>query len=246
MIVINNLSKCYGTQRVLDGIELTIERASITALLGPSGCGKSSLLRLLLGLIAPTTGTIRIEQTEINPRSAPSLRLNMGYVIQEGGLFPHLTAKQNIIIMPRFLKWSKQRTEERVAQLVALTRFPTDRLDHYPGELSGGQRQRIALMRALMLDPEHLLLDEPLGALDPLIRYELQSELKDIFRRLRKTVVLVTHDLHEADYLADDVVLMHDGRIQQRGSMTTLFTQPACPFVERFTRAHLGHAQRTG
>jgi osmoprotectant transport system ATP-binding protein len=161
----------------------------------------------------------------------------MGYVIQEGGLFPHFTARDNIILMADHLDWEKARIQRRLGEIVALTRFPKDALNRYPAQLSGGQRQRVALMRALMLNPDLLLLDEPLGALDPLNRYELQSELKAIFQSLGKTVVMVTHDMGEAAYFGDHIVLLQEGRIVQQGVIRDLVEKPNSPFVECFIRA---------
>jgi osmoprotectant transport system ATP-binding protein len=161
----------------------------------------------------------------------------MGYVVQDGGLFPHLTASGNVALMARWLGWDRDRIAARLAELVGLTDFPADGLSRYPAELSGGQRQRVGLMRALMLDPDVLLLDEPLGALDPMIRYELQTDLRDIFRTLGKTVVMVTHDIGEAGYFGDSVVLLRDGAVVQQGSLRDLLDRPADPFVERFITA---------
>jgi osmoprotectant transport system ATP-binding protein len=161
-------------------------------------------------------------------------------VIQDGGLFPHLTARGNVSLLARHLGWPAARIDARVADLAALTRLPADALDRAPHELSGGQRQRVALMRALMLDPAALLLDEPLGALDPLVRADLQAELRDLFRSLGKTVVLVTHDLGEATFLADHLVLLREGSIVQQGPPADLWRRPADPFVTRFVQAQRG------
>src|SRR2546429_8280439 len=158
----------------------------------------------------------------------------------EGGLFPHLTARGNILLMARHLGRDENRTRARLGELCALTRFPESLLDRYPLELSGGQRQRVSLMRALMLSPELLLLDEPLGALDPLVRAALQKDLKEIFARLQQTALLVTHDLAEAAYLGDEIVLMNEGRIVQQGSIAHLREKPANPFVLEFINAQSG------
>lgn len=161
----------------------------------------------------------------------------MGYVIQDGGLFPHLTARENLSLPAQTSGWPMDRTTHRIEELAKLTLFPTDGLDRYPVQLSGGQRQRVGLIRALMRDPDVLLLDEPLGALDPLIRADLQKDLRRIFRDLEKTVVLVTHDLAEAAYLADDLVLLNEGRVIQHGTFDDLNTHPSDPFVTLFIRA---------
>jgi len=158
-------------------------------------------------------------------------------VIQDGGLFPHLTAEQNILLMAHHLRRPEAVNRQRLEELRGLTGFPLDGLGRYPVELSGGQRQRVSLMRALMLDPDILLLDEPLGALDPLVRAGLQTDLKEIFRRLKKTVVLVTHDMAEAGYLADRIVLLSEGRVVQQGTLADLRDRPATPFVSDFMTA---------
>src|SRR5262249_46393423 len=160
-------------------------------LIGPSGCGKSTLIRVMIGLIRPDTGSVRFNAIELTVENARELRQRMGYVVQDGGLFPHLTARENATLMARYLGWDSKRISTRLAELTALTQFPEEGLDRYPVQLSGGQRQRVSLMRALMLDPDLLLLDEPLGALDPIIRSELQEDLRRIFQSLGKTVVMV-------------------------------------------------------
>jgi osmoprotectant transport system ATP-binding protein len=217
--------------------DLVIERGRTTALIGPSGCGKSTLLRLIIGLIVPDRGEVLVGGERVAPDTVLALRRRLGYVIQDGGLFPHLTARGNVGLLARHLGWTRERIEARVGELAALTRFPTEALDRYPGELSGGQRQRVALMRALVLDPDVLLLDEPMGALDPMIRAELQDDLKTIFDRLAKTVVIVTHDLAEAAFFAATIVLLRDGRVVQAGTLTELTQSPADPFVTRFVGA---------
>lgn len=161
----------------------------------------------------------------------------MGYVIQDGGLFPHLTAAENVLLMAKHLKRPKDAMQSRLTELADLTRFPSAALNRYPVELSGGQRQRVSLMRALMLKPEVLLLDEPLGALDPLVRADLQTDLKQIFASLEQTVVLVTHDMGEAGYLGDSIVLLSDGAIVQQGTLADLRDRPATPFVTQFMNA---------
>ncbi len=237
MIQLFGVEKSYAGARALGPIDLELEPARTTVLLGPSGCGKSTLLRLMIGLLQPDAGRVCFEGVELGPGNALALRRRMGYVIQEGGLFPHLSARGNIALMARYLGWEEARIQARTAELAALTRFPAGGLDRFPAQLSGGQRQRVSLMRALMLDPILLLLDEPLGALDPLIRADLQSDLRAIFRTLGKTVVLVTHDLGEAGFLGDHIVLLRDGRIVQQGGFEDLFNRPADPFVTRFISA---------
>jgi osmoprotectant transport system ATP-binding protein len=231
------ISKSFGEAPALDSIDLVVPSGRTTVLIGPSGSGKSTVLRLMNGLIRPDRGTVHFDAQEVTPAAAPLLRRRMGYVIQSGGLFPHLTARGNVALMARYLGWEAPRVTRRLDELVALTRFPADGLDRYPAQLSGGQRQRVGLMRALMLDPDILLLDEPLGALDPIIRRDLQTELKDIFAALGKTVVLVTHDIGEAGYFGDLIVLLQGGRIVQRGTLAEFLDRPADRFVERFITA---------
>jgi osmoprotectant transport system ATP-binding protein len=237
MIELDNVSKRYGEAVALQPTDLTLESGKTTALIGPSGCGKSTLLRLMMGLIPPTTGVVRFDGTPITSADALTVRRRMGYVIQDGGLFPHLTAEGNVLLMARHLKQPDAESATRLAQLCELTRFPKDGLDRYPVELSGGQRQRVGLMRALMLKPDALLLDEPMGALDPMVRAALQADLKAIFAQLRQTVVLVTHDMAEAGFLADRIVLLASGRIVQQGTLADLRDRPASPFVTEFLNA---------
>ncbi len=237
MLELAGVSKRYDQVRALHPTDLIPEPQRTTGLIGPSGCGKSTILRLMIGLMPPDTGEVRWGGKVLDDRNILDARRHMGYVIQEGGLFPHLTARGNVTLMARHLRWTPERINERLETLAGLTQFPEGALDRFPQQLSGGQRQRVSLMRALMLDPDVLLLDEPLGALDPLIRADLQADLAGIFKRLHKTVVLVTHDMGEAAYLADTIILMRDGRILQRGSLTQLTDSPADEFVTRFINA---------
>ena len=231
------VTKRYADAPALHPTNLSIERGKTTVLIGPSGCGKSTLLRIIIRLIAPDSGTIDFDGSQITAANIDILRHRIGYVIQEGGLFPHLTARANILLMARHLEKSDEEMRTRLSELCELTRFPENLLARYPPELSGGQRQRVSLMRALMLSPELLLLDEPLGALDPLVRASLQKDLKEIFARLRQTTLLVTHDLAEAAYFGDEIVLMNEGRVVQQGSIIDLRERPANPFVSEFINA---------
>jgi osmoprotectant transport system ATP-binding protein len=240
MFTLRDVEKAYGGRPAIGPLSLELLAGRTTVLIGPSGCGKSTLLRLLIGLVRPDAGTVVFDGAPVAPDTVRSVRLRVGYVIQDGGLFPHLTARANATLLARYLGRDRGETAGRVNALADLTRFPLEGLDRYPDQLSGGQRQRVGLMRALMLDPDALLLDEPLGALDPLVRADLQSELRDIFRTLGKTVVLVTHDLGEATFFADRVVLLHDGRIVQEGSPADLWRRPSDPFVTRFVQAQRG------
>ncbi len=237
MLILNGVTKSFDHITAVKSINLTVKKGQTTVLLGPSGCGKSTILRLIIGLISPDSGTIEFDDEPIIPETALLLRKKMGYVIQEGGLFPHLTTRENITLITSYLGWSNIKIDKRLAELIELTQFPADGLKRYPAQLSGGQRQRVSLMRALVLDPELLLMDEPLGALDPLIRIDLQAELKAIFQKLYKTVLIVTHDLGEAGYLGDTIVLMRDGLIIQEGTLEELVKSPVDPFVTRFINA---------
>ena len=241
MFRLDEVSKSYQGVAAVDRLSLEIAPARTTVVIGPSGCGKSTLLRLLLGLVTPDAGTVAFGGTVLDATNVVAVRRRAGYVIQQGGLFPHLTARQNVCLMAHHLRWAQDRVAARLDELASLTHFPSDRLDRYPAELSGGQNQRVSLMRALMLDPEVLLLDEPLGALDPMIRFELQTELRTLFATLGRTVVLVTHDLAEAAYLADTIVLMRRGRIVQQATLGQMLEAPADEFVTRFIRAQRLH-----
>ena len=237
MLELIDVAKRYGDLQALAPTTLAFPSGETTVLIGPSGCGKSTLLRIVAGLVRPDTGRVLVENQPMTVATVNRLRAQMGYVIQEGGLFPHMTVRGNATLMARYLDWPRERIEQRLQELAALVHLPSALLARYPIELSGGQRQRVSLMRALMLDPKLLLLDEPLGALDPMIRYELQQELKSIFGQLGKTVLLVTHDIAEAAHFAHSIVLMREGSVVQRGRMQELVNAPADPFVEKFITA---------
>ncbi|RLA10019.1 MAG: ABC transporter ATP-binding protein [Gammaproteobacteria bacterium] len=208
--------------------------------MGSSGSGKSTLLRLILGLLTPDAGEIVVGGEPLTADRLIDIRRRTGYLIQSGGLFPHLTARDNVTLMARRSGWNPRQIDQRLAELAELTRLKMDLLKRMPSALSGGQRQRVALMRALMLDPDLLLLDEPFSALDPLIRHELQDELKALIGELNKTVVLVSHDVAEAAWLADHLVLLSEGEIIQQGAFSVFRDQPATPFVEQFLAASRG------
>ncbi|MFQ5733397.1 MAG: ATP-binding cassette domain-containing protein [Planctomycetaceae bacterium] len=237
MLQLRNITKRYDGKAVLRDVDVDLQAGKTHVLIGPSGCGKSTVLRLIVGLIDPDDGTVVIDGKQLTAESAMPLRRRMGYVIQEGGLFPHLTAEANVALMARYLKWEEKRIANRLKELADLTHLPLDGLSRYPAQLSGGQRQRVSLMRALMMDPDLLLLDEPLGALDPMIRAELQRDLREIFRTLKKTVVLVTHDLGEAAYLGERVFLLREGVVVQDGAVDDFLKSPADPFVTDFINA---------
>ncbi|MFZ0468294.1 MAG: ATP-binding cassette domain-containing protein [Thiogranum sp.] len=237
MLVLSQVCKRYGATQALTATDIQVSNGETLVLIGPSGCGKSTLLRLIAGLVQPDSGTITFEGSALTPANILLARRRMGYVIQEGGLFPHLNVRENVTVMARYLRRDAAWIDGRLAELAQLVRLPQELMTRFPAELSGGQRQRVSLMRALMLDPDLLLLDEPLGALDPMIRYQLQQELKTIFAELGKTVVLVTHDIAEAAFFGQTLVLMRDGRIVQTGSFRDLARNPAEAFVEEFISA---------
>ncbi len=237
MIALQNITKNYGSSTVIDNLSIFVESGSTTVLIGPSGCGKSTTLKLINGLVAAEKGSVIISSQNIDDCDIFSLRKKIGYVIQDGGIFPHLTAYGNISVVADYLGWGKKDISDRVTALCELTKFPAEALNRYPVEISGGQRQRVSLMRALMLDPDILLMDEPLAALDPLIRYDLQNDLKQIFNQLHKTVVFVTHDLNEAHFFADKIVLMNEGKVLQQGTLKQFTDSPASSFVTKFISA---------
>ena len=237
MFTLSSVSKHYAAAIAIDRLDLDIASGSTTALIGPSGAGKSTVLRMLIGLEWPDSGEVRFDGELLRRDRLLEQRRRIGYVIQEGGLFPHLTAAENTGLLARTLGWSKQALSSRTEELADLCQLPTDALLRYPAELSGGQRQRVGLIRALMLDPPVLLLDEPLGALDPIVRFELQAQMRDLFSKLGKTVVLVTHDVAEAAFLANTLVMLRAGRLVQQGSARDLLDSPVEPFVRQFMTA---------
>ena len=231
MIAVEAVEKSYEGRRVLGPLSLDIAAGCRLAVVGPSGGGKSTLLRLVLGLVRPDNGRITIAGEVMDNRNKLAVRRRIGYVVQDGGLFPHLTAERNVTLVARHLGWDEARMRKRVEELAAMTGMDAGALARWPLQLSGGQRQRIGVMRALFLDPAVILMDEPLGALDPITRRKLQGELSTLFRSLGKTVMLVTHDVAEAAFLADEAVVLHSGRIAQRGSIEAMARAPANDFV---------------
>ncbi len=237
MISLRGVSKRYGHAVALEACDLAVAPGTTAVLIGLSGSGKSTLLKIALGLVTPDSGTVELAGERLEPGRALELRRRAGYLVQGGGLFPHLTAAGNAALVARWLGWDRARVERRLEELAELARLPPEILARYPAQLSGGQAQRVALVRALMLDPQVVLLDEPFGALDPMTRRDLQEDLRQVFRRLGKTVLLVTHDLAEAAFFADRVLLLRDGRVLQEGTIEDLLRRPADPFVERFVAA---------
>ena len=245
MIALRGLLRRYDASSSVGPIDLEIADGARVALLGPSGCGKSTLLRMIVGLVTPDAGRVEVAGQPLEPRTLAAFRRRIGYVTQDGALWPHLTCEENVVLWPREVGWEAARIAARVAELCAMVRLSPALLARYPFQLSGGQRQRVALMRALALGPELLLLDEPLAALDPLTRVELQVELTSLVRSLAATIVVVSHDVTEAARLADEMVLMHDGRIEQRGSLAELRDSPRSDFVRRFLATDVAVAAGT-
>ncbi len=236
--VLQGVTRAFGVVRAVDDVSLAFPRGRTSILIGSSGSGKSTVLRLLVGLEWPNAGQVFCDGEPLRRDTLLAVRRRVGYVIQEGGLFPHLTVLGNLSLLSRHLGWSKTRIRERTFELAELTHLHADLLPRFPAELSGGQRQRVALMRALMLDPPTLLLDEPLGALDPLVRHNLQDDLREIFERLGKTVIMVTHDMAEAAFFGTRLILMRRGQVLQDGSLEDFRNAPADDFVREFLAAH--------
>jgi len=234
MISLRHVTRSFDGVRAVDDVSIEIPRGTTHVLLGSSGSGKSTLLKMLLGLVAPDAGTIEIDGVVVDASTRVAVAQKVGYVVQEGALYPHLTGFANVALPAEVRDWPRAKVEERAQALARMVDLAPETLAHYPAQLSGGQRQRVGLMRALMLDPPVLLLDEPLGALDPIVRAGLQTELARLFRDLGKTVLLVTHDVREAMVLGATVTLLRDGRVVQGGTFAELIQRPATPFVSEF------------
>ncbi|MCO5220124.1 MAG: ABC transporter ATP-binding protein [Thermomicrobiales bacterium] len=230
----DRVSKTYpnGSRSAVSDLSLTVERGKFVVLLGPSGCGKTTLLKMTNRLIEPNSGTIRVDGIDIMSVPAPELRRRIGYVIQQTGLFPHMRVEDNIAVVPKLLGWDKRRTSARIDELLHLVGLPPDAYRRrYPAQLSGGEQQRVGLARALAVNPDTMLMDEPFGALDAITRSKLQLELRRIHQELGQTIVFVTHDIDEAVRLADDIVIMRGGRIVQAGDPLEIVTDPVDEFV---------------
>ena len=243
MIAVHHVSKRYGATVALDDVSLEVASGTTHVLLGSSGAGKSTLVRVILGLVAPDAGEVLVAGVAVTPAPRRHLVGGVGYVVQEGGLYPHLTAGGNVRLPAEAAGWPAERVVRRMNELAALVELHDGVLRRYPAELSGGQRQRIGVMRALMLDPPVLLLDEPLGALDPIVRAGLQAELRRIFAALGKTVVLVTHDVREAVLLGAAITLLRNGKVVQQGTFAELAQRPVEPFVTEFLLAQAPPAE---
>lgn len=240
MISVRGATKRFGTLAAVDGAELEVRKGELTVLIGPSGCGKSTLLRLINRLVEADEGQVLIDGRDTRAVRPETLRRSIGYVIQNVGLFPHLTVGENIATVPRLHHWERTRINARVAELLELMGLGADYRDKYPAELSGGEAQRVGVARALAADPRLLLMDEPFGSVDPLNRVRLQAEFRRIQRRLAKTVLFVTHDVEEAVRLADSIAVMKAGRIVQQASPAELSRAPAGSFVREFLGSDYG------
>lgn len=235
LLKLENVSKVYkGGKKAVNGIHLDIAKGEFICFIGPSGCGKTTTMKMINRLIEPTSGSIYIDGENIMTQDAVKLRRKIGYVIQQIGLFPHMTIQENISLVPKLLKWPQDKRKERARDLLKLVDMGPEYLERYPHELSGGQQQRIGVLRALAAGPPLILMDEPFGALDPITRDTLQEEFKKLQKTLNKTIVFVTHDMDEAIKLADRIVILKDGEIVQVGTPNDILRYPANDFVEDF------------
>ncbi len=241
LVDLQDVSKRFGSgPLVLDRLAIAVEESAILALLGASGSGKTTALRLVNRLARPDEGQVRVLGKQAEEWDVVELRRRIGYVIQEGGLFPHFTVARNVGLVPERMGWEATRVRDRVHELLTLVGLdPSEFAPRVPRELSGGQRQRVCLARALAADPPLLLLDEPFGALDPITRRRLQDEFRDLVKRLKKTAIIVTHDLAEACRVADEIAVLHEGRLAQRAEPRALLESPAPGYVSSFVAASL-------
>lgn len=235
MLSINGLTKVYrGGKKAVDSIDMEIESGEFIAFIGTSGSGKTTALRMINRMIEPTSGTITLNGKNLSKMNAVNLRRNIGYVIQQIGLMPHMTIRDNIVLVPKLLKWTKEKKEEKAKELIKLVDLPESYLNLYPSQLSGGQQQRIGVVRALAADQDIILMDEPFGALDPITRDTLQDLVKTLQKKLGKTIIFVTHDMDEAIKLADRICIMSEGKIVQFDTPNNILKHPANDFVREF------------
>jgi osmoprotectant transport system ATP-binding protein len=234
MIKVDNVSKRFREVNAVDSVSFEVPEQETLILLGTSGCGKTTTLKMINRLIEPTSGSIFIDGKNIMEQQPEVLRRGIGYVLQNNGLFPHYTVAENIAVVPNLLKWDKQKTEKRTAELMEKLHLDKAYLKAYPNELSGGQQQRIGLARALVSDPPVLLMDEPFGALDNVTRSKIHAEFKALDELKRKTIIMVTHDVQEAFELGDRICLMDKGKIVQNGTPADLLFKPKNDFVKEF------------
>lgn len=239
MLKLEHLSKVYrGGKKAVDDLNIEINKGEFVAFIGTSGSGKTTALRMINRMIEPTSGKITINDEDVMKKNAVALRREIGYVIQQIGLMPHMTIRENITLVPRLLKWDKEKKDDTAKRLIELVSLPESYLDMYPAQLSGGQQQRIGVLRALAANQDLILMDEPFGALDPITRDTLQDLMKDLQQRLGKTVVFVTHDMDEAIKLADRICIMHDGKVVQYDTPDNILSNPATQFVKDFIGSH--------
>lgn len=234
MIQFINVSKAYKEHNVIENINLEINKGELVVLIGPSGCGKTTILKMINRLIEPSDGQIKINGTDIEAQDPIELRRNIGYVIQQTGLFIHMTVRENIEIIPRLAKMSVSEIVDRTVKLMETVGLPEEFLDRYPNHLSGGQQQRVGVARAFAMNPDIILMDEPFSALDPLTRSQLQDELVSLQSKLHKTIVFVTHDMDEAVKIADRICILQGGRILQYDTPENILKNPAHGFVSEF------------
>ncbi len=238
-IIFDNVSKSYLKKIALKNISITFQPNKTTAVIGPSGSGKSTLTQLINGLIRPDHGQVSVFDKKINYDNLPELRKRMGYAVQGTGLFPHLTVKKNITLLAVLENWQNDRISKRAEELVNLVNLPKGYFTKYPHQLSGGEQQRVGLCRAMMLNPKIFLLDEAFGALDPITRSEIHAEFIKLQKLEARTIILVTHDLREAFKLADQVVILNEGQVEQIGTRKEILETPASKFVKKFVHMQL-------
>ncbi|MCM3177532.1 betaine/proline/choline family ABC transporter ATP-binding protein [Cytobacillus horneckiae] len=235
MLKFDHVSKVYkGGKKAVNDLNLEFNKGEFIVFIGPSGCGKTTTMKMINRLIEPSEGTIYINNEDIMKKDPVKLRREIGYVIQQIGLFPHMTIQENISLVLKLLKWPEEKRKARAKELLSLVDMTPDYLDRYPHELSGGQQQRIGVLRALAADQPLILMDEPFGALDPITRDSLQDEFKKLQKKLGKTIVFVTHDMDEALKLADKIVILRGGQLVQCGTPDEILREPANEFVEEF------------
>lgn len=245
MIEFRNVSRTFpapdgGEVTAVSDLSLTVLEGETLCLIGTSGCGKTTTMKMVNRLLEPTRGAVLVDDVDISEQDVIRLRRRIGYVIQARGVFPHMTAAENVGLLCQVEGWDRERTAARVSELLELVNMPPAEYAHrYPRELSGGQRQRVGVARALALDPDYVLMDEPFGALDPITRDSIHEEFLALKRRVQKTIIMVTHDMDEAFKLGDRVALMDSGRLVQVGTREDFRERPASAFVEDFLRSHL-------
>ena len=240
MVKFEHISLSYGNQQVIFDLSFEIPDGKFVVLIGPSGCGKTTTLKMINRLIQPNAGHIYIDGEDIAKQDKVTLRRRIGYVIQQIGLFPNMTVAQNICVVPKLLKYPKERCEQIVRDMLAMVDMPYEQYAHeYPSEMSGGQQQRVGILRALAASPPIVLMDEPFSALDPMTRRTLQQEMKSLQQKLNKTIVFVTHDMEEALDLADLIIFMNHGKIEQMASPEEMLSHPATGLIHDFLGKHM-------